>query len=84
MSDYILRGTKRLVAYRNSLNVPVTNEQMAAAIKCLSVIDFAGAGRDGSSFVSCRYSEAEAQALAGLLGVSVANVTTNGGQEIVG
>lgn len=84
MADYILRGTNKLVAYRNSLNVNVTNEQMAAAIKNLNVIDLSGGGRDGSSFVSARYSEAEAQALAGLLGVTVANITTNGGQEIVG
>lgn len=84
MADYILRGTKKLVQYRDSLNVKVTNEQMAGAISNLTVIDFAGGGRDGSSFVSAKYTEAEAQALAGLLGVSVANVTTNGGQEIVG
>lgn len=84
MSDYILRGTKKLVAYRDSLNVPVTNERMAGCIMNLTVLDFAGGGRDGSSFVSARYTEAEAQALAGLLGVSVGNVTTNGGQEVVG
>jgi hypothetical protein len=83
MSDYCLRGGKRLVNYRNSLNVPVTNEQMAAAIG-VPIIVFAGGGRDGSSYISAKYPEAKAQALAGLLGVTVANVTTNGGQEIVG
>lgn len=84
MSAYILRGTKSLVNYRNTLNVPVTNEQMAAAIMNLTVIDFAGGGRDGTSFISSVYGEAEAQALAGLLGVNVSDVTTNGGQEVVG
>lgn len=84
MADYILRGTKRLVNYRNSLNVKVTNEQLAGAVANLNVIDFAGGGRDGSSFVSGRYTQAEAESLAALLGVSVANVTTNGGQEAVG
>lgn len=83
MSDYILRGTKRLVQYRDSLNIPITNERMAAAVD-LPVIMFAGGGRDGTSYVSPKYTEAMAQALAGLLGVTVANVTTNGGQEIVG
>lgn len=83
MADYILRGTKRLVQYRDSLNVDIPNERMAKAIG-IPVILFAGGGRDGSSFVSRRYSEPEAQALAGLLGVTVGNVTTNGGQEVVG
>lgn len=83
MSDYILRGTKKLLSYRDSLNVPVTRERIASAIG-EDVLPFAGVGRDGSSFVSRRYSEAQAQALAGLLGVTVANVTTNGGQEVVG
>lgn len=83
MSDYILRGTKRLLAYRRSLNVPVTREQLAASIM-EDVMPFSGDGKDGSSYVSAKYSEARAQALAGLLGVTVANVTTNGGQEVVG
>ena len=83
MADYILRGTKKLIQYRDSLNVPITNEQIAAATG-IPIIVFAGGGRDGSSYVSAKYNEAEAQALAVLLGVSVANVTTNGGQEIVG
>lgn len=83
MADYILRGTKNLLLYRDSLNVKVTREQIAAAIG-EDVLPFAGMGRDGSSFISRRYSEAQAQALAGLLGTSVGNVTTNGGQEVVG
>lgn len=83
MADYILRGTKLILAYRDSLNVPVTREQICASIN-EDVLPFAGPGRDGSSWMSRRYSEAQAQALAALLGVSVANVTTNGGQEIVG
>lgn len=83
MSDYILRGTRKILTYRDSLNVPVTREQIAASIG-EDVLPFSSIGRDGSSFLSRRYSEAQAQALAALLGVSVANVTTNGGQEVVG
>ena len=69
--------------YRNTLNVPVSNERMAAAIG-IPVIVLSGGGQTGSSYISPKYTEAKAQALAGLLGVTVANVTTNGGQEIVG
>lgn len=83
MSDYILRGSKTLLDYRNSLNIPVTREQIASSIG-EDVLPFAGPGRAGSSWMSRRYTEAQAQALAALLGVSVANVTTNGGQEVVG
>ena len=83
MADYILRGTKSLLNYRRTLNVPVTREQLAGALN-LPVQHFMGDGQDGSSYVSPKYTEAQAQAVAGLLGVTVANVTTNGGQEIVG
>lgn len=83
MSDYVLRGTKKILQYRRTLNVPVTREQIAAALN-LPVGPFAGEGRDGSSYITPKYNEARAQALAVLLGVSVANVTTNGGQEVVG
>lgn len=83
MADYVLRGTKKLLLYRRSLNVPVTREQLAGALK-LPVGAFAGDGKDGTSYVSPRYDETKAQAVAALLGVSVANVTTNGGQEVVG
>lgn len=83
MADYVLKGTKRLVNYRTTLNVPVTNEQMAAAVG-IPVVLFAGGGRDATSYVSPKYSEAKAQALAVLLGVEPTDVTTNGGQEVVG
>lgn len=83
MSDYIIRGSKKLLLYRDSLNIPLTRERIAASIG-EDILPFAGPGRDGSSWISRRYTEAQAQALAGLLGVSVANVTTNGGQEVVG
>ena len=56
---------------------------MAAAIR-VPIIVFAGGGRDGSTYVSAKYPEEKAQALAALLGVTVGNVTTNGGQEVVG
>ncbi len=83
MADYILRGTKLLVDYRNTQNVDVSNERMASTLD-IPIIHFAGGGRDGTSFVSKKYTEAQAGALATLLGVAVADVTTNGGQEIVG
>ena len=83
MADYILRGTKRLVEYRNTLNVDVPNERMAAALG-IPVGLFAGGGRDGSAYVSPRYAEHQAQALAVLLGVEPSDVTTNAGQEVVG
>lgn len=83
MADYVLRGTKRLLNYRRTLNVPVTNEQIAAALG-LPVQHFMGDGQDGSSYVSPRYTEAKAQAVAVLLGVEPSDVTTNGGQEVVG
>ena len=83
MADYILRGSKRILDYRDTLNVAVTREQIAASIG-ENVLNFAGTGRDGTSWTSRRYNEAQGQALAGLLGETVANVTTNGGQEIVG
>lgn len=79
----MIRGGKKLVDYRDSLNVPVSNERMAAAIG-IPVIVLSGGGQKGSSYISPKYTEAKAQALAALLGVTVANVTTNGGQEIVG
>lgn len=85
MSDYVLRGTKKLVLYMRTLGIDThTGRQKAAAAVGLPIILFTGPGRDGSSYVSPKYNEAKAQALAGILGVSVGNVTTNGGQEIVG
>ena len=72
-----------MVTYHRSLNVPVTKERLAAAIG-IPVQKLSGNGMAGSSYVSPKYKEAQAQALAGLLGVTVANVTTNGGQEVVG
>lgn len=83
MSDYILRGTKTLLAYKRTLNVNVPIERIAAAVG-LPVAHFAGEGEAGAAYVSPKYAEHQAQALADLLGVTVANVTTNGGQEIVG
>ena len=82
MADYVLRGTKRLLEYRRTLNVPVTREQMAAAIG-EDVLPFAGEGVAGP-WTSRRYNEAQGQALAVLLGVEPSDVTTNGGQEVVG
>lgn len=83
MADYVLRGTERLLNYKRTLAADVPNERLAAAIR-IPVGRLAGKGLTASSYTSRRYSEAEAQALAGLLGVEVADVTTNGGQEVVG
>lgn len=86
MADYILRGTKKLLLYARSLavfNQSVDLDRIASAIN-VPLLNFTGDGKDDASFVSRVYSEAEAQSLASILGVSVANVTTNGGQEIVG
>lgn len=84
MADYVFGGTRNLVAYRNSLNVKVTNEQIAAAIKSdIDAIDLAGNGRTRTSFVSSRFDQASAEAVAALLGVSVANLITNAGLEQV-
>lgn len=85
MSDYVLRGTKNLVSYMRTLGVDThTGRIKVASTLRMPVIYLTGPGRDGSSFMSRRYTEAEAQSLAAILGVSVANVTTNGGQEVVG
>lgn len=84
MADYVLRGTKSLLNYAyNTLQIPVPRERLAAAIG-IPTQHLAGSGQDGSSYISPKYTEAQAQALADLLGTTVANVTTNGGQEIVG
>lgn len=83
MSDYVLRGTKKLLDYHTSLNVPIGPARMAAALGLPRIL-FAGNGREDTSYISPVYAEWRAQALARLLGVSVANVTTNGGQEVVG
>ena len=83
MSDYVLRGTERLVSYHRTLNVPVTKERLAAAIG-IPVGVLSGNGRPASSYVSPKYNEAKAQALAILMGVEPSDVTTNGGQQIVG
>lgn len=84
MADYVFRGTEKLVAYRNSLNVKVTNEQLAGAVGSdIDVIDLTNKGRTATSFVSSRFSQAGAEAVAALLGVSVANLQTNAGLEQV-
>lgn len=86
MADYILRGTSKLVSYAKSLavfNQSVDTQRIASAVN-IPMLNFTGNGKDDASYISPVYSEAQAQALADILGVTVANVTTNGGQEIVG
>ncbi len=85
MADYVLRGTSKLVTYIQTLglNQASVRDRAASAVG-IPRINLSGNGMDAGSYVSPKYSEAKAQALAGILGVTVANVTTNGGQEIVG
>lgn len=85
MADYILRGTKSLINYARTqgVNLNTQRERMAASIG-IPVQKLAGNGLDPGTYVSPKYNEARAQALADIMGVSVANNTTNAGQEIVG
>lgn len=78
---YILQGTRDLIGYWNTLGRPCDLLDLATTIK-QPKIAFTGNGRDRRSF-TCQYGEVEAQALAAKLGVTVANVTTNGGQILV-
>lgn len=86
MADYVLRGTKNLISYMRTLGIDThTARQRAAAAVNIPFLNFRiPNGVDGPSYISPKYTEAQAQALAGVLGTTVANVTTNGGQEIVG
>lgn len=85
MSDYVLRGTTRLLQYAQTLGADMkTVRDRLAAASGLPRILFSGNGRSASSYTSPRYKEAIGQAIAGVLGVTTANVTTNGGQEVVG
>lgn len=86
MSDYVLRGTRTLISYAKTLaawNESTSRDRIAAALKLPRIL-FSGNGRPASSYVSPKYNEATGQALAGIVGTTAANVTTNGGQEIVG
>lgn len=76
---YILRGTRTLLDYWKTLGRPCNKRELAYAIKS-TMINFESSGRDKVS-LTLKYGEKEAQNLATLLGTSVANVTTNGGQE---
>lgn len=78
---YILLGTKDLMAYRHTLGRPCMRKDMANAIG-VPIINFEGIGRDKVSFTA-KYGEAQAQALAAVLGVQVSDVTTNGGQILI-
>lgn len=78
---YILKGTKDLITYWRTLGRPCMKRDMAASIKSPR-INFEADGRDPVS-LSVTYGEVEAQNLAACLGVTVANVTTNGGQILI-
>lgn len=86
MADYVLRGTRNLIRYMRTQGVD-TNQaraRCAAALNIPVILFREPDGVDGGSYVSPRYAEHQAQALAAIMGVTVADVTTNGGQEIVG
>lgn len=78
---YILQGTKDLVDYWKTLGRPCARRRLAEAVKA-SLINFEADGKGRVSF-NHRYGEVEAQNLAAALGVTVANVTTNGGQILI-
>lgn len=78
---YILIGTRLLLDYRRQLGRPCSRDQMANAIKT-PCINLQGSGRDQSS-KTIQYGEVEAQSLAACLGVTVQNVTDNGGQILI-
>lgn len=78
---YILNGTRDLLSYWNTLGRPCDRDRLSNAIKAPKLA-FTGAGRDARSY-SAKYEEKEAQSLAAALGVTVANVTTNGGQVLI-
>ena len=78
---YILQGTKDLISYWNTLGRPCERGVLAEAVKA-SRQPFIGAGRDRAGF-SHRYGEKEAQSLAAKLGVTVSDVTDNGGQVLI-
>jgi len=85
MSDYVLRGTRNLISYCKTLGVNLNTQRprIAAALN-IPIINLENDGRDGGSYVSPKYTEAQAEALGGIIGASVADITTNGGQEVVG
>jgi len=78
---YILQGTMTLLSYWNTLGRPCDLQTLANATK-INKINFVAGGRDARS-ETFKYGEVEAQNLASVLGVTVANVTTNGGQVLI-
>lgn len=78
---YVLNGTRTLLNYWNTLGRPCEIKDLAATTG-IPRINFMGTGRDRVS-ETYKYGEVQAQALAGLLGVSVSDVTDNGGQILI-
>ena len=84
MADYVLRGTQTLLGYIKTLGTKVDIADVASALN-IPIQKFSGAGLPGSSYVSSKYNEAQAQSLSNIIGAAnVAAVTANAGQEIVG
>lgn len=86
MADYVMRGTKRLLAYARAqgVNLASGRQRIASSIG-IPVINLAGDGREPSAFISKKYNEAQAQALVGILGAADTDtVGQNTGQEVVG
>ncbi len=77
--DYLLQGTQTLMSYMNSLGLDNDNlRQRVAASIGVPIIHFRSSGQSSASFQR-KISESQAQSLASLMGVSIANLKTNGG-----
>lgn len=78
---YVLNGTRTLINYWHILGKPCRKEQIAEAVKVPKIL-FQGTGRDTQSLV-IQYGQKEAENLAAALGVTVSDVTDNGGQVLI-
>mgnify|MGYP003394234234 CR=1 FL=1 len=73
---YIIKGTKGILSYWNTLGRPCDIRDISAATK-IPMINFLGVGRDGVSFTA-QFGEVEAQAVAGVMGTTVSNLLLSG------
>ena len=79
MADYFVRGTKTLMSYFKTLGLDMNAaRQRAAASINVPIIYFRSDGQDPATF-SRKITNDQAEALAAVMGVSVANLVTNGG-----
>lgn len=78
---YILQGTKGLLDYWNRLGRPCDLDAISAATG-IPKVNFMGVGRDKESFTAT-YGEEDAQALASVMGTTVANISASGDQVLI-